>query len=281
MEMGGVRLDEIGYWSEIKLDIVRKYAQAYATVLANDHRIRGYIYIDAFAGAGMHISKRTGEFVPGSPLNALNVAPPFSEYHFIDLDGDKAEHLRQLAGDAPNTHFYNEDCNSVLLNKVFARARWSDYRRALCLLDPYALNLDWEVLRTAGQMRSVEVFLNFMVMDMNMNVLWRNPDNVLPSQLERMDAFWGDRSWRGALYQKPRGLLPGFDWEEKVSNEEVATAYQKRLKEVAGFAYVPDPMPMRNTRGAVVYYLFFASPNATGAKIVSDIFNKYRDRGAS
>jgi len=44
---------------------------------------------------------------------------------------------------------------------------------------------------------------------------------------------------------------------------------------------VPDPMPMRNTRGAVVYYLFFASPNATGAKIVSDIFNKYPDRGAS
>jgi three-Cys-motif partner protein len=132
-------------------------------------------------------------------------------------------------------------------------------------------------------MRSVEIFLNFMVMvmDMNMNVLWRNPDNVLPSQLVRMDAFWGDQSWRSALYQKLRGLLPGFDWEEKVSNEEVAKAYQKRLKDVAGFAYVPDPMPMRNTRGAVVYYLFFASPNAIGAKIVSDIFNKYRDRGAS
>lgn len=61
----------------------------------------------------------------------------------------------------------------------------------------------------------------------------------------------------------------------------MAKAYQKRLKDVAGFAYVPDPMPMRNTRGAVVYYLFFASPNATGAKIVSDIFSKYRDRGAS
>jgi hypothetical protein len=38
---------------------------------------------------------------------------------------------------------------------------------------------------------------------------------------------------------------------------------------------------MRNTRGAVVYYLFFASPNRTGAKIVSDIFNTYRDRGST
>ena len=176
--MSEPRYDEIGYWSEIKLDIVRKYAQAYSNVLSKQTHIRKYLYIDAFAGAGVHISKQTGEFVPGSPLNALNVQPPFSEYHFIDLDGDKAEHLRQLAADAPNVWVYNEDCNSVLLGKVFTRARYGDYHRALCLLDPYALNLDWEVIQAAGQMKSVEIFLNFMVMDMNMNVLWKNPDNV-------------------------------------------------------------------------------------------------------
>ena len=258
---------------------MRKYAQAYSTVLSKETRIRKYIYIDAFAGAGVHISKQTGEFVPGSPLNTLNVQPPFSEYHFIDLDGDKADHLRQLVGNDPSVHVYHEDCNQVLLGKVFTRARYGDYHRALCLLAPYALNLDWEVIQAAGQMRSIEIFLNFMVMDMNMNVLWKNPDHVLPAQLARMDAFWGDRSWRTTLYQKPQGLLPGFDLEEKVSNEAVAAAYRERLRDVAGFAYVPEPMPMRNSRGAVVYYLFFASPNATGAKIVSDIFNKYRDRG--
>ena len=31
---GGLCFDEIGYWSEIKLDIVKDYAQAYATILA-------------------------------------------------------------------------------------------------------------------------------------------------------------------------------------------------------------------------------------------------------
>jgi three-Cys-motif partner protein len=198
------------------------------------------------------------------------------------LDGDKAENLRRLVSDAANVSVYNEDCNSVLLGEVFKRARYGDYHRALCLLDPYALNLSWEVIQAAGQMRSIEIFLNFMVMDMNMNVLWKNPDNVAPSQLARMDAFWGDRSWRTTLYQKPPGLLPGFDdFEEKICNDDVAAAYRKRLKTVAGFDYVPDPIPMRNTRGAVVYYLFFASPNATGAKIVSEIFDKYRNRGTS
>jgi len=36
---------------------------------------------------------------------------------------------------------------------------------------------------------------------------------------------------------------------------------------------------MRNTKGAIVYYLYFASQNQTGAKIARDIFSKYRDWG--
>jgi three-Cys-motif partner protein len=280
--MANLRFDEVGYWSEIKLDIVRKYAHAYSTVMAKQECIRKYLYVDAFAGAGVHISKQTGEGIPGSPLNAINVQPPFGEYHFIDLNRGKAEHLRQMVGDAKNVFVYNEDCNSVLLREVFTRARYEDYHRALCLLDPYGLNLDWEVVQTAGRMKSIEIFVNFMVMDMNMNVLWKNPDNVSPAQLERMNAFWGDESWRKALYRKPRGLLPGFDdLEEKLPNEDVAAAYRKRLREVAGFKYVPEPMPMRNSRGAVVYYLFFASSNKTGPEIVADIFGDYRSRGTS
>jgi three-Cys-motif partner protein len=66
--------DEIGYWSEIKLEIVRDYASAYSRIL-NANRLP-HIYVDAFVGAGKHISRGTGEFVPGSPLNALNIQPP-------------------------------------------------------------------------------------------------------------------------------------------------------------------------------------------------------------
>jgi hypothetical protein len=44
-------------------------------------------------------------------------------------------------------------------------------------------------------MRSIEVFVNFMVMDMNMNVLLRDPTKADPAQVARMDRFWGDRSW--------------------------------------------------------------------------------------
>lgn len=65
---------EIGKWSEAKLDIVSKYGKAYSTIL--NKKPLSHAYIDAFAGAGSHISKATGSFVQGSPLNALAVSPP-------------------------------------------------------------------------------------------------------------------------------------------------------------------------------------------------------------
>ncbi|MBN2128842.1 MAG: three-Cys-motif partner protein TcmP [Sedimentisphaerales bacterium] len=271
--------DEIGYWSEIKLDIVRKYAAAYSKIMSRQGFVRGYYYIDAFAGAGIHLSRRTRDFVLGSPINALNVEPPFTGYYFIDLDGEKADILRELTADCEIAEVLEGDCNRILIDEVLPPIRYDAYKRALCLLDPYGLDLDWEVVRTAGKSKALEVFLNFPVMDMNRNVLWSNPKNVAQNQIARMDAYWGDKTWREAAYRKTQGL---FDiMEEKTSNEIVAEAYRTRLKELAGFQYVPRPIAMRNTKGATVYYLFFASPNKTGAKIVSDIFAKYENWGAS
>jgi len=275
--MGNLKLDEIDYWSEVKLDIIKEYAKAYSVILNAQHNIRQYLYIDGFAGAGVHISKRTKEYLPGSPLNALNVEPPFKEFHFIDLDGGRADALRKLCVDYSNVNVYEGDCNDLLLQKIFPLAKYSDYRRALCLLDPYGLHLNWKVMYTAGRMGSIEIFLNFQVMDMNRNVLWRKPEKVDKSQLARMNAFWGDESWRNVAYIKTKGLFG--DMEEKATIEQVVKAYQNRLKEVAGFAYVPDPIPMRNSTGAILYYLFFASPKETGAKIVKDIFDKYKNKG--
>ena len=71
-----------------------------------------------------------------------------------------------------------------------------------------------------------------------------------------------------------------FGFEEKTSNKAMATAFRDRLRDVAGFAYVPEPIPMRNSRHATVYYLFFASQKPVAGRIVGEIFDKYRDRGA-
>ena len=106
------RFDEIGPWSEVKLEIIREYAKAYSTILSKQ-RLH-HVYIDAFAGAGIHKRKSTEELVSGSPVNALLVRPPFRHYYFIDLDKDKSGYLRQKVGEREDVTIYTEDCNVIL-----------------------------------------------------------------------------------------------------------------------------------------------------------------------
>jgi three-Cys-motif partner protein len=269
--------DEIGYWSEIKLDIINRYAQRYSQILSNQKNL-DHVYIDAFAGSGKHISRTTGNLVSGSPEIALNITPPFKEYYFIDIDGAKVAELRKIVSKRPEAHVFQGDCNSILLTDVFPKVLYKHYRRGLCLLDPYGLDLQWDVIYTAGKMKSIEIFLNFPVMDMNRNVLWSNPEHVKPTDIRRMNMYWGDDSWKKAAYRATPNLF-GDTVEIKEKNRQIALAFKTRLEQIANFKYVPDPIPMRNTNGADIYYLFFASQNQKGEEIVRYIFNKYRDRG--
>src|SRR5690349_4327360 len=102
--------------------------------------------------------------------------------------------------------------------------------------------------------RAVDMFLNFPVMDMNRNAIWHEPEKVPPEGIERMNKFWGDDSWREAAYaESPQGDLFSKPDTVKQSNEAIVAAFRKRLRDVAGFGYVPEPLPMRNSRNAVVY----------------------------
>lgn len=177
-----LQIDEIGPWSEIKLEIIRKYAAAYSTILAKQPRL-AHIYVDAFAGAGVHRSRETDELVQGSPLVALSVKPRFSEYHFVDLNPAKASALLQRVKGEPNTYVYSGDCNDILLHRILPRCRYDDFRRALWLLDPNGLHYRWEIVEAAGSERGVEVFLNFPIMAINRDVARWNPARVTAQAL--------------------------------------------------------------------------------------------------
>ncbi|MFZ5494591.1 MAG: three-Cys-motif partner protein TcmP [Verrucomicrobiota bacterium] len=282
-------LDEIGDWSVDKLRILKDYSATYAIVLQNQRNERTGKkqfftgYIDAFAGAGEHIHRGTGQVVKGSPLIALELATQFDHYDFIDLDPVRVQRLQKLAERRNNVSVYHGDCNDVLLKIVLPKYPRTKYRRALCFLDPYSLQLDWKVLQTAGHMRSVDIFLNFPIHDMNRNAKRKSIDDVDPTSRARMTKFWGDESWHAAMFSPSKqASLPGLFGEdvtpelEKVDQASFVAAFRERLKKVAGFEFVPEPVAMKIPQGAVVYFLFFASNNQTGARIANDIMKKYR-----
>jgi len=216
--------------------------------------------------------------VPGSPQIALDINPPFKEYFFIDIDGDKVVELKRIVLGRTEAYVLQGDCNYSLIKEIFPKVKFEDYRRGLCLLDPYGLDLNWEVIQVAGQMKSIDMFLNFPVMDMNRNVLWRDPTGVDPADVKRMNIFWGDSSWNKVAYRPARDLF-GQTVGIKESNNTIASAFRKRLQEVAGFKHVSKPLPMRNSEGATIYYLFFASQQQVADNIIKDIFDKYSRRG--
>jgi three-Cys-motif partner protein len=272
--MGGspVEHDTIGFWSEIRLEIIREYASAYSRILTKNGF--WHAYIDAFASSGQHLSRQSKEMVPGSPLNALSVSPPpFDQYHFIDLNSTKVEALRDIAGNRADVDVYEGDCNRVLLDEVFPLIPYSRYRRALCLLDPYGLHLNWRTIQAASATKNIEVFLNCPLLDINLNALKHDRARVAPRQAARMTAFWGDESWRDECYVESPTLFG--TQVDKIDNHRLAEAFRRRLRTVGGFAHVPAPIPMRQSTNSTLYYLFFASHRPVAAKIVDDIFTKY------
>ncbi len=275
-----MKLDEIGIWSEIKLDIIKEYANVFTTIMKSQEWCKGYVYIDAFAGPGVHISRQTGEFVQGSPLNALEIDNPFTEYHYIDIDKEKAETLKRLTGDRTNINIYQEDCNEVLVKKILPTLQYESKKRALCILDPYGLHLHWETIISAAKLRTTEIFLNFPLMDMNRNVLHKDLLSADPDQIERMNKFCGTDEWQEILYEEAKQLSLFGDTDRiKIVNSNIKLGEwfkKERLQKVAGFKFVPEPMLMRNSKGGPLFFLFFASHNETGKNIVSAIFNKYR-----
>jgi three-Cys-motif partner protein len=193
------KFDEVNVWSEIKLEIVEKYGAAYTGAFSRHPRLKK-IYVDAFSGAGAHISKSSGSQIDGSPARALKISPPFDGFFFIDMNEKKTAHLKSLCGSRGDVHIETGDASQYLTQTLLPTIKYENYNRALCLFDPYGLHIEWQAMEMAGQSRAVDMFLNFPVMDMNRNAIWRNPSAVPQDGLDRMDRFWGDGSWRTAAY---------------------------------------------------------------------------------
>jgi three-Cys-motif partner protein len=270
------KFDEVGVWSELKLEIVEKYGSAYTGAFANQRGLKKF-YVDAFSGAGVHISKRSRGQIDGSPARALKTLPPFDGFYFIDMDAQKTAHLRKLCTNRSDVHIETGDASKYLTQTLLPTIKYEDYKRALCLFDPYGLHLEWRAMEMAGQSRAIDMFLNFPVMDMNRNAIWRNPSAVPKDGIDRMNRFWGNESWREVAHtEHPQGNLFGARDIVKQDNDAIVDAFRERLRKVAGFQFVPEPLPMKNSTNAVVYYLFFASQKSVAQKIIEDIFKKYR-----
>ena len=272
--------EAIGLWTEIKLQIIREYAAAYTKILKEREWCRGYAYIDAFAGPGEFVAKQERDrIIRGSPINALDIEYKFTEYHFIDINQSKINHLQQLIAGRPEAQtvqLHLGDANEVLRRAILPNFQYESYKRALCILDPYGLDIEWPTIESIGKTRTMDVFLNFPLMDINRNAALKVLEASNPEEGARLTKIWGDDSWKYLAYVEQSNLFSSAVLIKKdEGNEILKRDFRERLRRVAGFSFVPEPILMKNRKGGHLYFLFFASHQPVAQNIAENILQKW------
>jgi three-Cys-motif partner protein len=261
--------DEIGEWSERKIAIVEKYATAYSGILAKQKWLKHY-YIDGFTGGPIALRKDTLDRVVTTARRILEIEPAFHGYYLVDADPAKAAAMREACRLRPQAEALCGNAND-LLSGIFEKIQYTQYKRALCFLDPYKILLAWDVLRAAGKMGTIEAFIHFPTGDIQRNVLRNDHSRLVPAEVERMSAMWGDDSWKKAAYAEQPTLFGPATTKQPI--QSLLDAFAARLKNVAGFKHVSRALPMRNSMGVIIYHLMFATHQPLALKIATDVLN--------
>ena len=113
-------IDEVGPWTEVKIEIVQKYARVFRTIIGATDYFHP-VYMDAFAGSGMVVSEMRRCAVESTPARIIKIEPPFEEYHLVEADPGKKAILDSVVGDQPHVTVYLGDGNEICLKRSSPR----------------------------------------------------------------------------------------------------------------------------------------------------------------
>ena len=122
----------------------------------------------------------------------------------------------------------------------------------------------------------MDVFLNFPLIDINLNEALRTLEASNPKEGARLTKIWGDDSWKHFAYVEQHDLFSSSVLIKRdEGNENLKRGFRERLKQIAGFSFVPEPILMKNKAGGHLYFLFIASHQPVAQGIAEDILRKW------
>jgi three-Cys-motif partner protein len=284
-------LPQVGPWASDKLERLRRYLSAYTKILRNQSWLEGFVYIDAFAGAGrarirqretpsenqqlsifnekLRTDEEVRQIVNGSPKVALEIVPPFTLYVFVERDADRLEALESLRKEysgRKDIRIRRGDCNDYLI-KTISQVNWKKWR-AVVFLDPFGMHVPWKTIAALAETKAIEVFLNFPV-GMSIQRLLKRSGVFSDKERRKLDEYFGDPGWFEIVYPKSLGLFGNEIEKQHDTENRLVGWYRERLKSV--FGYASSPYLIVNSHGGHLYFLIFAGPNETGSKIASHV----------
>jgi three-Cys-motif partner protein len=286
---------EVGPWARDKLERLRKYLSAYTTIMDKQDWVRGYVYVDAFAGSGrikvrssrspigasetqmeldtgLRSDEEVREVLSGSPRVALEIEPPFTHYVFLERDPQRLEMLHSLEKEYAGKRkifVRSGDCNEYLDRRLVHNPEldWKKWR-SVVFLDPFGMQVPWTTIAGLAGTRAIEVFLNFPL-GMAIQRLLKRSGQFTSRQRAKLDDYFGDPGWFDLVYPQTRNLFGTVRAKERNAEEVLVDWYRHRLAAI--FGYVSKAYLVTNSHGGHLYFLVFAGPNKTGARIANDI----------
>lgn len=276
-----------GDWTEEKLNRVRKYLVAYATIMSK-YNFR-YAYIDAFAGTGYRelkedeepstlmlpelVEQESKKFFDGSARIALQTEPRFTKYIFIEKDESKIAELNKLKAEFTNLAnditIIQSDAN-IYINKLCAK-NWKT-NRAVLFLDPFGMQVPWSTIVSIARTEAIDLWYLFPI-GIAINRLLKKDGNIQPSIRIRLDEVFGTPEWYETFYsiRTERDLFGNYSFTEKTADFQlIAKYFVERLKTVfEGVA--ENPLLLVNSQNSPLYLLCFASANKKGAPTAINI----------
>ncbi len=271
-----------GDWTEEKLNRVRKYLVAYATIMSK-YNFR-YAYIDAFAGTGYRklkedeeqntlmlpelVEQESKKLFDGSARIALQVEPRFTKYIFIEKDESKIAELNKLKAEFSNLandiNIIQSDAN-IYINELCAK-NWKA-NRAVLFLDPFGMQVPWSTIVSIARTEAIDLWYLFPI-GIAVNRLLKKDGNIKPSIKKRLDEVFGTQDWYDTFYsiRNDTDLFGNYSFAEKTADFKlIALYFVDRLKTVfEGVA--ENPLLLLNSQNSPLYLLCFASANKKGAK---------------
>lgn len=274
-----------GDWTTMKLEVLRKYLNAYTTALKKQRFKLGYI--DAFAGTGYRVPRDTEspsnqesllqepekqQLLKGSALIALETVPPFSRYIFIEKDADRCKHLENIKKKVPHHAariiVRQGEANQQI--KELCSKNWSNHR-AVLFLDPYGMQVEWSTLEAIAATEAIDLWLLFPFGIGVNRLLTKNGEIPKPWQ-NRLDLLLGTHDWYDEFYKEisaPTLFEPDHTERVKMGLDVVQSFVTKRLADL--FPGVAEPGVLRNSVGNPMYLFFFAASNKKGSTIALKI----------
>jgi three-Cys-motif partner protein len=250
----------VGRWSDDKLYYVGGYLQIFARSMRETFPVRHYV--DLFAGPGLcRFDDDSGE-ADGSPLVALGVPHPFTQYHFVDTDGAALEALKrriEQRGITASVAYYQTDANEAV---DALRAAIPEHALSVVVADPTGLTLRFDALRrlvTGRRMDLIYLFPEGMSAK-------RNLEKFLPQEVSLLDEALGSRDWR----RRVPAPLPSADAGDPSAWDSVGRPIVEVLRQqltTLGYREVSlgsEVLVRSTTRNLPLYYLVFASKHELG-----------------